>query len=61
MKIAKSKGVEDVGHMQEKLKEMGRELISIRDREVMMKSVRSRECMAKRTTTRKGKLVGNYG
>ena len=38
MQIAKSKGVEDVGHMEEKLKEMGREMSSIRDREAMMKS-----------------------
>ena len=38
MQISKSKGVEDVGHMEEKLKEMGRELSKIRDREVVMKS-----------------------
>lgn len=38
IKIAKPKGVEDVGHMEEKLQEMGRELSSIRDREKMMKS-----------------------
>jgi len=38
MKLAKSKGLEDVGHMEEKLQEMGRELSSIRDRETMMKS-----------------------
>lgn len=38
MKIAKSKGVEDVGHMKEKLKEMRREMSSIRDIEAMMKS-----------------------
>jgi len=37
MKISKSKGVEDVGHMEEKLKEMGRELSNIRDKEAMMK------------------------
>jgi len=38
MKIAKSKGVEDVGHMEEKLKEMGKELSNIRDKETMMKA-----------------------
>ena len=38
MKIAKSRGVDDVGHMEEKLQEMGRELSRIRDRETMMKS-----------------------
>lgn len=37
MKITKSKGVEDIGHMEEKLKEMGRELSILRDREVVMK------------------------
>lgn len=34
----KSKGVEDVGHVEEKLKEMGKELSSIRDREAIMKA-----------------------
>jgi len=38
IRIAKSKGVEDVGHMEEKLREMGRELSSIRDRETIIKS-----------------------
>lgn len=38
MKITKSKSVEDVGHMEEKLLEMGRELSRIRDRERVMKS-----------------------
>ena len=38
MQISKSKGVEDVGHMEEKAKEMGIELSSIRDKEAMMKS-----------------------
>jgi len=33
MKIAKSKGVEDAGHMEEKLQELVRELSSIRDKE----------------------------
>ena len=37
MQVSKSKGVEDVGHMEEKLQELGRELSSIRDRETMMK------------------------
>ena len=38
MQIAKYKGVEDIGHMEEKLKEMGRELGSLRDREAIMKN-----------------------
>lgn len=38
MQIVKSKSVEDVGHREEKMLEMGRELSSIRDRERMMKS-----------------------
>ena len=38
MKIAKSKGVEDVGHMENKLREMGRELSALRDREAITRS-----------------------
>jgi len=38
MQITKSKGVEDIGHMEEKLKEMGIELSSLRDREAMVKN-----------------------
>ena len=38
MQIAKSKGVEDIGHMEEKLMEMGKELSSLRDREAIMKN-----------------------
>jgi len=38
MQISKSKGVQDVGHMEEKLKEMGRELSNTWDEEAMMKS-----------------------
>jgi len=38
MQISKSKGVEDVGNMEEKLKDMSRELSSIRDREALMKA-----------------------
>lgn len=38
MQIAKSKEVEDVGHMEEKLRDMGRELSSMRDIEEIMKS-----------------------
>lgn len=33
MQITKSKGVEDIGHMEEKVKDMGKELSSLRDRE----------------------------
>ena len=38
MKIAKSKGVEDIGHMEKKLREMGRELSAIRHREAITRS-----------------------
>jgi len=38
LQIFKSKGVEDIGHMEEKLWDMGRELSNIRDREAMIKS-----------------------
>ena len=32
MHIAKSKGAEDIGHMEDKLREMGRELNALRDK-----------------------------
>jgi len=38
MQIAKSKGVEDIGHMENKLNEMGRELSALRDREAITKN-----------------------
>ena len=38
MQIAKSKGVEEIGHMEENLKEMGKELSSLREREAIMKA-----------------------
>jgi len=38
MQIAKSKGVEDVGHMKNKLREIGRELRALRDRESITRS-----------------------
>jgi len=38
MQIPKSKGVEDIEHMEEKLKEMGRELSGLRDREAIMRN-----------------------
>jgi len=38
MQIAKSKWVEDIGHMEEKLKEMGKELCSLRDREAILRN-----------------------
>jgi len=38
MQITKSKGVEDIGHMENKLKEMGRELSALRDREAITRS-----------------------
>lgn len=38
MQISKSKKVEDVGHMEEKLLEMGREFSDLRDKEHIMRS-----------------------
>ena len=38
MQIAKSKGVEDIGHMEDKLREMGRELSALRDKEAITRS-----------------------
>ena len=38
MQIAKSKGVEDIGHMENKLREMGRELSALKDKEVTTRS-----------------------
>ena len=38
MQIAKSKGVEDIGHMEDKLREMGRELSALRDTESIIGS-----------------------
>ena len=38
MQITKSKRVEDIGHMEEKLKDMGKQLSSLRDREAIMKN-----------------------
>jgi len=38
MQIAKSIGVEDIGHMEEKLMEMDRELSALRDREAITRS-----------------------
>lgn len=35
MKIAKSKGVEDIGHMERKLREMGRELATVKHAEAI--------------------------
>ncbi len=37
-KFPNLKGLEDIGHMDEKVKEMGRELSSLRDKEAMMKA-----------------------
>ena len=54
--------MEDVGHMEENLKEMGRELSSIRDREKNDEIlVRGREDMTKEATIGKGRPIGNYG
>ena len=38
MQIAKSKGVEDIGHMERKLREMGKELSTIRHTEAIRRS-----------------------
>lgn len=38
MQIAKPKGVEDVGHMENKLREMGRNLSALRDKEAIIGS-----------------------
>ena len=38
MQIAKSKGVVDIGHMEDKLKEMGKELSALRDKESITRS-----------------------
>jgi len=43
MQIAESKGVEDIGHIQEKLKEMGKEISGLRDREEIMRDQLERE------------------
>jgi len=43
MQIAKSKRVEDNGHMEEKLKEMGKELSGLRDKEAIMRDQLERE------------------
>jgi len=36
MQIAKTKGVEDIGHMDNKIREMGRELSDVRHREAII-------------------------
>lgn len=38
MQISKSKGVEDIGHMEEKLREMVRELSALRNKEAITRS-----------------------
>lgn len=43
MHITKSKGVEDIGLMEEKLKEMGKDLSGLREREVIMRIQLERE------------------
>jgi len=56
MKIVKSKSVEDVGHMEEKLLDIGIELSEIRDRERVMKSK-----LAEEASTRKKEPIFHYG
>ena len=38
MQIAKSKGVDDISHMENKLREMGRELSALKDKETITRS-----------------------
>jgi len=38
MQIDKSKGLEYIGHMEEKVKYMGREISSLRDKDAMMRA-----------------------
>ena len=38
MQIAKSKGIEDIGHMENQLREMGRELSVVRHRESIIRT-----------------------
>jgi len=38
MQIAKSKGVEDIGHMENKLRELSKELSVVREREAITRS-----------------------
>lgn len=38
MQIAKSKGVEDIGHMENKMREMGKELSTVRHTEAIRRS-----------------------
>jgi len=41
--VIPQKGVKDIGHMEEKLKEMGKELSGLRDREAIMRDQLERE------------------
>lgn len=49
MQIAKSRGVEDLDHIEDQLQETGRELSSVREREAIMKT----QLEAKNTWLRK--------
>ncbi len=49
VKIAKSKGVEDIGHMEDKLREMGTKLSALRDREAIIGSHLENENELQRT------------
>lgn len=62
MQITKSKGVEDIEHMEEKLKEMGRELSGLRDIEAIMRNqLETENAWLKGTTVGKGESIGRYG
>jgi len=54
--------VEDIGNMEEKLKEMGREPSGLRYRESYNeKSTRDRKCMVEGTTAGERESIGMYG
>ena len=57
MQIAKSKGVEDICHMEEKLKEMGRELSALRDREALQEATLRMRMSYKGGSCRRKRLI----
>ena len=62
MQISKSKNVEDVGHMEEKLLEMDRELSRIRDKEWMIRSqLEAKTHMAKEVVIGKREPICHHG
>jgi len=62
MQITKSKGVEDIRHMEGKLKEIGRDLSGLRDKEPIMRNqLETKKCMVEGTTAGKRESIGMYG